>query len=332
MTFILLTGILRYYLIRMKLSYIIIIVFFTLSSNITCYGGSSNELTYLSDLRDEPDSGFVNKKRLVWLVGSKTVALTGTMLILDQMWYSNYPRTSFQFFDDSRDWKQMDKLGHVTSAYHLSAAGADTFRWTGLTNRQSALYGSITGTLFMTTIEVLDGFSEEWGFSWADQAANFIGAGMFYTQQLIWEEQKFKMRYSYRSSGLQEHRPDLFGSNLAEHLLKDYNGMTFWLSTNMNIFSQKREIFPSWLNIAIGYSANGMLGSTENPAVHNGQILPEMERYRQWFISPDIDFSRIETDSQFLIFLFKALDFVKLPSPALEYNRKYGWGVHLVYF
>ena len=297
-----------------------------------CIGGFSGFSANYPCNDSTKDSSVVNKKRLTWLVSSKTVALAGTMILLDQVWYSNYPRTSFQFFDDSRDWKQMDKLGHVTSAYHLSAASAGAFRWAGLDNRQSALYGSITGTLFMTTIEVLDGFSEEWGFSWSDQAANFVGSGLFYFQQVAWESQKIKVRYSYQSSGLQEHRPDLFGTNVAEHMLKDYNGMTFWLSANMNMFSGEREIFPPWLNIAIGYSANGMLGSIENPAEHNGQILPEMQRYRQWFISPDIDFSKIDTDSQLLIMLFKALDFLKFPAPAVEYNSEYGWGVHLVYF
>jgi len=186
--------------------------------------------------------------------------------------------------------------------------------------------------LFMTTIEVLDGFSEEWGFSWGDQAANVIGSGLFYFQQIAWESQKMKVRYSYSSSGLQEYRPDLFGTNVAEHILKDYNGMTFWLSANMNMFSKEREIFPPWLNMAIGYSADGMLGSVENPAEHNGQILHEMQRYRQWFLAPDIDFSQIDTDSQFLTIVFKALDFVKFPAPAVEYNRKHGWRVHLVYF
>ena len=316
----------------MKCKQAFMVLFIALLPLNNCIGGFSILSLHNSDSTYTTDNSPVNKKRLYWLVGGKTVALTGTMLVLDQMWYSNYPRSSFQFFDDSRDWKQMDKLGHVVSAYHMSAASAAAFRWAGLDNRQSALYGSITGTLFMTTIEVLDGFSEEWGFSWSDQAANFVGSGLFYFQQVAWESQRIKVRYSYRSSGLQEYRPDLFGTNLAEHVLKDYNGMTFWLSANMNMFSKEREIFPSWLNIAIGYSANGMLGSIENPAEHNGQILPEMQRYRQWFISPDIDFSKINTDSQFLYVLFKALDFLKFPAPAVEYNSKYGWGVHLVYF
>ncbi len=297
-----------------------------------CFGGISNHFSYTFSHLNEADSINFDRRRLCWLVGGKVVAFTGTMLVLDRMWYSEHPRTSFQFFNDNKHWKQMDKLGHVASAYHLSSASAATFRWAGLDNRQSAMYGSIAGTMFMSTIEILDGFSEEWGFSWGDQAANFTGSALFYFQQVGWESQKIKIRYSYRSSGLQDYRPDLFGTNVAEHMLKDYNGMTFWLSSNMNMFSKKQNIFPPWLNIAIGYSANGMLGSDENPSQHNGQQLPELERYRQWFISPDIDFSKISTDSQFLHVLFMALDFLKFPAPALEYNRKEGWRVHLLYF
>ena len=36
---------------------------------------------------------------------------------------------------------------------------------------------------FMLGIEVLDGFSEKWGFSNYDLLSNFVGTGIFYFQQ-----------------------------------------------------------------------------------------------------------------------------------------------------
>ncbi len=278
------------------------------------------------------DSIGVNNKRLLIVSCGKAIGITGSMIILDQMWYSNYPRSSFQFHNDMPDWKQMDKFGHTTTAYHISLASYELFKWTGLNNRKSALYGSITSTLFMTSIEVLDGFSEQWGFSWGDQAANMIGSGVFYAQQLAWEEQKVKFRYSFSPSGLDTYRPELLGSTTMENFIKDYNGMTFWLSSNINLLIPSKEIAPPWLNIAIGYSANGMLGSIENPTEHNGKTLPEMKRYRQYFLAPDIDFTMINTNSRILDNIFKLIDFSKFPSPAIEYNEKYGWSFHLIYY
>ncbi len=296
-----------------------------------CFGSNSNNSDIDIDHKSA-DSSDINKQRLAWLAGSKAVAITGSVIMLDQMWYRDFPRSSFHFEDDILHWKQLDKLGHITSAYNISNASYKMFRWAGLDNKRSALYGSITSTLFMTSIEVLDGFSKEWGFSVSDQAANMVGAGMFYSQQLTWESQKIKPRYSFTSSGIEKYRPELLGSNKIENMLKDYNGMTFWLSMNLNMFSQKNEFFPKWLNIAVGYGGDGMLGSLENPSKHKGQPLPELERYRQWYLAPDIDLTQINTESQLLQLIFDALDFVKIPAPAIEYNNKHGWIFHLVHF
>jgi len=295
-------------------------------------GWNPNQYLNANTVYNLKDSADINKQRLTWVVGGKAVAITGSIIVLDQMWYSDFPRNSFHFEDDILHWKQLDKLGHITSAYHISSAGYKMFRWTGLDNNKSALYGSLASTLFMTSVEILDGFSKEWGFSVSDQAANMLGAGMFYSQQLLWESQKIKPKYSFTSSGLENYRPGLLGSNRVENMLKDYNGMTFWLSMNMNMFSQEIEIFPPWLNIAVGYGGNGMLGSVENPSEHDGQTLPQLERYRQWYLAPDVDFSKINTDSQFLQLIFDAIDFIKMPAPAIEYNSKHGWHFHLVYF
>jgi hypothetical protein len=47
-------------------------------------------------------------------------------------------------------------------------------------------------------------------------------------------------------------------------MLKDYNGQTYWLSVNLHSFYKGSKI-PKWLNLAIGYGANGMLtGNGEN--------------------------------------------------------------------
>lgn len=271
-------------------------------------------------------------KQFKWVVGSHIAGFTGTMLLLNEAWYKNHPRSSFHFHNDLADWKQMDKGGHVVSAYHLSRFSHYSFRWAGLTNNQSAFWGGISANLFLATIEVLDGFSKEWGASWSDLAANITGSATFYLQQIYWQEQKIIWKYSFSKSGLYQYRPDLLGSNLAENMLKDYNGITYWLSFNLHSLLGKPESMPPWLNLSAGYGAYGMLGSISNPAMHNGELLPHFERYRSFYLAPDIDYSRIQVNSEILQAIFTALNFIKFPAPALEYNRVQGVRVHWVFF
>ena len=273
-----------------------------------------------------------NSQRLSWVTGAHIAGFTGTMFLLNEAWYKDHPRSSFHFHDDLFDWKQMDKGGHIVSGYHFSRFSHYSFRWAGLNNRQSALWGSISANLFLATIEILDGFSKEWGASWSDLAANLTGSSSFYLQQVYWQEQKITWKYSFSKSGLEQYRPDLLGSNLAENMLKDYNGITYWLSFNIHLILGKPEYLPKWLNISAGYGANGMLGSTSNPTSHNGEPLPHFDRYRSFYLAPDIDYSRLQTNSKVLQPIFNVLNFIKFPSPALEYNQKQGLRFHWIFF
>jgi hypothetical protein len=61
-------------------------------------------------------------------------------------------------------------------------------------------------------------------------------------------------------------------------------------------------------------------------------IYPDPLRYRQFFLAPDIDLSKIHTNSRTVKSILKALNFLKTPSPALEYNRNDGLKLHLIFF
>ena len=272
-----------------------------------------------------------DRTRLLIASSTMLAGYSTAFVLLHRMWYKNYPHSSFHFHNDNLDWLQMDKAGHAMSSYYLSSLSYKTFLWTGMDNRKATLWGSLSGWAFISTIEVFDGFSAQWGASIGDLIANTLGAAMFTSQQLIWEEQKVKMKFSFRQSGLETYRPDLLGSNLPENILKDYNGQTYWLSFNINSISNT-DFTPDWLNIALGYGAYGMLGSRSNPSHYNGQALPHYERTRHYYIAPDIDWSRIKTNSAFLQTTFSVLDFLKLPAPALEYSKEHGFMFHFIFF
>jgi len=279
-----------------------------------------------------------NKKRL-WLVGGLHAAFwAGSYIALDKTWYSNYPRSSFHFFNDNSEWEQMDKFGHTWTAYNLGRISGELWDWTGLSRKRSVIYGGLSAIAYQSIIEIQDGFSAEWGFSWGDMTANVIGAAAYVSQELGWKDQRIQIKMSYYTydypSGLIDRRNQLFGKSLAERTLKDYNSQTYWISANLHSFFPKTSL-PVWLNLSLGYGADGMLGGTENTWTDkqgNHFDRRDIPRVRRFFISPDIDLTKIKTNSKLLKTIFFAFNILKIPAPAIELNSKGKFVGHLLYY
>ncbi|MDZ7742923.1 MAG: hypothetical protein U5Q03_14615 [Bacteroidota bacterium] len=175
-------------------------------------------------------------------------------------------------------------------------------------------------------------FSKEWGASAGDLIANFAGSGLFIGQQLLWKEQRFTLKYSFHQTKYADYRPDLYGKNFFQQMIKDYNGQTYWLSANLKSFWKESSFLPDWLNLAVGYGVDGLTGAVENETVYDGREFPVFERNRQFYFSLDADLTRIKTRSEFLKNLFKVIGFIKIPFPALEYNTKGEFQFHAFYF
>ena len=270
------------------------------------------------------DSTGVNEGRCLRTTGIVLGAgLVGTMVLLDQAWYADYDRAPMHTFDDSREWLQMDKGGHLFSAYQLGRVGHAVMARCGTSNRKATWIGGSLGWVYLAGIEVLDGTSEAWGFSWSDMAANTVGAGLFIGQQFLWEEQRIQVKLSSHPTSYAPLRPDLLGSGFAEELLKDYNGHTFWLSGNLHAFLPESRL-PRWLNVAVGYGAEGMLSAHEPPGGDG--------RFRQLYLSPDVDLTRIHTKSKLLRTTLFLLNGFKFPLPALELQEGGMLRGHWVYF
>ena len=213
----------------------------------------------------------------------------------------------------------MDKMGHITSMNYLSNINFQAYRWAGYNNKTATWLGFGVSYGFMTAVEIMDGFSAGWGFSWGDVVANTIGGGLFVAQQLTWQDQRIIMKFSYHPTEYADMRPEVLGDTPLQSVLKDYNGQTHWLSVNPQSFSKKRKFFPVWLNLAVGYSADGLLGGESNTG--DDYDFSEIPRIRQFFFAPDIDFTRIRTRSKFLKGLFTVINLIKVPAPTLEVDQ-----------
>ena len=269
-------------------------------------------------------------KKRVWFVASANVVAYSTIMIgLSSAWYSQYERTGFHTFNDFPEWKQMDKVGHLYSAYIESRASMEMWRWTGISRKKRIWLGGMSGAIYQTVIEVLDAYSVGWGWSWSDFGANILGSGALIAQELAWDEQRIKLKFSfhrknYSDPQLNQRSNQLFGNTLSERLIKDYNGQTYWASINLKPFFKQSNL-PPWLSLAVGYGAEGMFGGTQNIARDDaGNITfnrPDVKRYRQWFIAPDIDFTKIRTKKKGVKFLFTVLSAFKFPTPSLEFSK-----------
>lgn len=274
----------------------------------------------------------INKKRLNTVIYTSAGLYTATLGVLYLGWYKDNESSSFHWYNDNKAWLQVDKVGHATTAYIMSNYAYWSLRWAGVDNNKSALYGGLMGWTAMTVIEILDAFSAEYGASPADLIANTAGVAFFTGQQLLWKEQRLRLKFSYHPTEFAQYRPDLLGETGLQRMLKDYNGQTYWLSANINSFLRDESRFPKWINVSFGYGATGMLGSYSNPPSWDGNELPYYNRTRQYYFSLDVEWTRIKTNSSLLRFVFKALSFVKVPFPSLEYNKDDQFVFHWMYF
>jgi hypothetical protein len=248
------------------------------------------------------------------------------------LWYRKHPRSRFHFFNDNSEWLQMDKAGHATTAYNIGAIQYDLMRWCGVKNDASIAIGSITAIGYMSIVEVLDGFSSKWGFSKGDMLANIFGTALFASQQKMWNQQRISLKFSFHPTIYAQYYPAELGSNLISRMLKDYNGQTYWLSFNIGSFLPAKTDYPYWLNLNLGYGAEGMIGASSNPETVNGVKIPSFSRYRQFYFSPDADLFRIPSSSAIFNTAAYLTRFSKLPAPTVEWSKQKGLHFHPLYY
>lgn len=262
----------------------------------------------------------LNKKKLFLFSGASLTTYTGTMLMLNELWYKNYSHSSFHFFNDSKEWLQMDKLGHAYSTYYLSSALIRGFDWSRVGHNKSVLLGSGIAFIAMSGIEVFDGYSSKWGASLTDLTANFSGSVLYASQELLFKKQICRLKFLYHPTEWTKYRPDALGENDFQSVIKDYNGQTYWLSCNLKSITGIKKI-PAWLNISLGYSGEAMCGGIDNSEAVWGTFPITTDRYRQYYLSLDADLTQIKVKSKLLKSVFKALNCLKIPFPALVYEQ-----------
>ncbi|RFC53745.1 DUF2279 domain-containing protein [Brumimicrobium aurantiacum] len=266
----------------------------------------------------EKDTSF-NASRTAWTSGAIAGGWTGSILALKNVWYKDSWTNEFHTFDDSKQWLGMDKIGHFYTGNLITKNITSTYKWSGLNRNQSLLIGSSVAFGYLTSLEVLDGYSKDWGFSWSDISANTAGIFWYVWQDLLWQEQRMKIKFSAHLSPYAKYRPNVLGGTVAERLLKDYNGQSYWLSITPSQFLSNSSNFPKWLSFSFGYSIDEKIYGNFNQFFFAPNQKP-LNAKSQYLFSLDIDFEQFNPKRKWVKTLFKVINHVKVPFPAVIFN------------
>ncbi len=262
-------------------------------------------------MQDSVDFTRKNIQNKRWRYAAASVYVGG-LTALSWSWYGNSMQKRFHFFNDNSQWQSLDKLGHALTAHHLSKLVYPHLK----EKPYKALLAAGIGALAMLPIEVLDGFSPDYGASWGDLAANTGGAALFFLQAHWLKKDYFYYKFSYWPSIWAAKRPQVLGASHIERLIKDYNAQTYWFSADLYLLSHQKWKALKLFNLGLGYGADQMLYGNPEQNLAAGFMAQN-----QFYIGLDWNFSRLKPRSKFLRFLIRASGLIKLPAPALRYQE-----------
>jgi hypothetical protein len=267
------------------------------------------------------------RKLLIPIITGGTLFVGG---LSGTLYLNNSESVRFHFYNDIKEYLQVDKFLHSFGSYFASDLLYKGLITIGTGKKKALLLGGTLSVVLITSKDIYDGFNLK-GFSWTDMLANTAGSALFVGQELLFNEQILKYKFSFSKSDYADQANGYLGKTLLQNYFKDYNGHTYWFSINFSRIIPKTKL-PDWICIAAGYSANGIFGSTDNIKSYLGVEIPETQRYRQFLLSLDIDWSKINVKSKFLRVMLNGLNFIKVPFPAIEFNSKGYFKGYWIYF
>jgi len=267
----------------------------------------------------------LNYIRKSGIIGINSMAYLKFTYETSHRFFTTYHYSPFIFKNDIAYSMVMDKAFHLYLSTIISSVNYHLYRGAGF-NKKNAIILTATNTMLI-------GFTKEWidahidvgGFSWIDMLSNMVGVGGALYQEHLWNHQKIIFKYSYRDSPWAQYNPSELGANQFTRMFRDYNAITFWMSTPLstfiNIHSDRSNLgWKDIVSISFGYGVNGMLSQKDNTSIELLHGLEEIFRIREYTLALDLHLSNIPTKSKVLKNLFFVLDHIKIPLPSIQYS------------
>ena len=255
-----------------------------------------------------PQDSIPTKKRVILSSSIIGLGYGSSLIALYDVWYAEFPKSKFHFYNDGSNWMQMDKFGHGFSGYLLSQKAGDLYRWSGV-KKSYPWIGFGIGMSYLGALEFMDAYNQGWGFSTYDVLANFSGGALYLSQELIFKKQLVLPKFSFFPSKYAAYRPEVLGKNFPEQLLKDYNGQTYWFSFPIGGFAPSVKKM-NWLCLSLGYSVDQKLVGDQDAYL-------DFRAARQFLVSLDIDLTRLPIKNPTLKKVLAQLNMIKIPFSAL---------------
>lgn len=278
-----------------------------------------SQFTYGQDRRYTMDGSMPRLKTEIRPVTASIVGgiylagMIGLHFHQQKAWWSGQ-RRNFHIQEDWVSALQVDKAGHAYGSYVYSYVMGEGLMASGVDWNSSALWGSILGLGFQTYVEIEDGFAKDWGFAPSDWYFDLLGASFYLAQHYSPVLQNITPKWEYVPSEWTD-KPVI---KRPRTVLDDYNSSTFWWSVNVYNYlnSSQKEYWPSWLNIAIGYGGDA-IDANPDP---NGP--PDQLSVRRYLIGLDYNLVRLLPEGgPVWNWIRQSLNYIKLPSPALEFSK-----------
>jgi hypothetical protein len=249
---------------------------------------------------DSASSQKINYVKLSLITGVTAGAFIYSYAVQNNLWWKG-DKSNFHF-EWQHDWSYAlgeDKFGHFYFPYLASNVYSQAFQWAGVDSIKSIWYASSFAFTYQVLVEVRDGFSKQWGFSWGDFSADFLGASYPVLQNKIPSLRNFNLQISfYPSKRFNE------GSNKA--IFDDYESTYNWL--NINIYNllpeQVQKCYPKFINLAIGHSVEKL------DDIGGGN--------HRFYLGLDWNLEALPLDGWFWNLLKRNFNYYHLPAPTIQ--------------
>jgi len=254
-----------------------------------------------------PDRARIDPVRMGIVVGGTVAGFTIGHVWLNDLWWKG-TKTDFHF-NTKQDYQyalNADKLGHAYFAYAGTTVYGDLFRWTGMDSTSAIWSGFGVAMAYQTYIEVRDGFSEGYGFSWGDMAANTLGASLPVAKHYVPALRPIDLQISFWPS--QAYKDGAYNA-----IIDDYTSTTHWLALSIYDWmpSDWQQWYPPWLGVAIGHSVENLDGMGGGNSVV--------------YLSLDWQPHKINGLPDWLRSVLRALHLYHLPAPAVKVYPNVVW-------
>ena len=203
-------------------------------------------------------SKFAAQTSDVWIDASALLAAN----LYFGMSSTDWGKQKFHFEDEGWFGKDtyalgMDKLGHAYGGYLYSDYFTQRIAHSSGDSTGAGITGAILGFGMQSVVEILDGFSSDYGFSNSDLIADGVGAGFSMLRSTVpglSSKLDFRMEYNPWATGSQEFSP-----------FNDYTSQKYLLALKLSGFEQFQDTPLRFVELQAGYFARGF-GQKGQPA------------------------------------------------------------------